>query len=533
MNLTDPFGQDGPSVITEPPRRLECDVAIIGSGVGGGTMAWALRDSGARVLLIEQGDFLPREWQNWSARAIHQESHYRNSDPWVGPDGVSAVPGNYHYVGGSSKLYGATMPRLRPQDFGELQTADGLSPAWPLTYDELEPYYQRAEELFWVHGDNDDTAVPRSQPYPYPPLPHEPAIQRLVKGLSRQGLHPFHLPQAVDWRDGGACVLCRTCDSYACMLDAKGEADVCAVRPALQSPTVRLLTNAAVRRVVTNDGGDSVTGLEVAHKRGAVSVTASKYVLAAGAVNSAALLLRSRGPHAPEGVANGSGMVGRNYMAHPSSFVVGVRPTRENRLVYEKTVGFNDWYFAGPTTPHPLGHVQALGKLQGRTIASARRWVPEPILEWMTQRSVELIAMTEDIPSPDSRVTVDAEGRIHLDWKVTNLAAHEELVKRTARAMRRSGYPLVFTQRLPWFATSHQCGTATMGADPSASVVDPQCKSHDVDNLWIADSSVFPSSAAVNPALTIAANVLRISAGVAGVDALAEAGRSTTSTPAE
>jgi choline dehydrogenase-like flavoprotein len=512
MNTNDVFAQGRPTVITDPPRQVECDVAIIGSGIGGGTLAWALRDAGARVLLIEQGDFLPREWQNWSAQAVHQESHYRNSDPWIGPDGSAPVPGSYHYVGGASKFYGATLPRMRPQDFGEVQTADGVSPAWPFTYDELEPHYQRAEELFWVHGDYSDTAAPRSQPYPHPALEHAPAVERLAARLRRQGLSPIQLPQAVDWRGGGACVLCRTCDSYPCMLDAKGDADVCAVRPALESATVRLLTNAAVRRVATNGEGSSVAQLEVAHRSGALTVTAGRYVLAAGAVNSAALLLRSRDSDSPDGVANSSGMVGRNYMAHPSTFVVGVLPTRENRIVYAKTLAFNDWYYAGADTRYPLGHVQMLGKLQGRTIKSQRRWIPEPILEWMTQRSVDLIAMTEDLPNPDSRVTVDTAGRIHLNWRETNVQSHSELVRRTARALRRSGYPLVFTQRLPWSAPSHQCGTAAMGADPKTSVVDAGCRTHDLDNLWILDASVFPSSAAVNPALTVAANVLRVAA---------------------
>jgi choline dehydrogenase-like flavoprotein len=513
MSGSDPFAPEAPEVITEPGRRLDCDVAIIGAGVGGGTMAWALRDSGARVLILEHGDFLPREWQNWSARAVHHDGRYRNSAAWVGPDGVAAVPGNYHYVGGSSKLYGATLPRLRPPDFGEVHTRDGVSPAWPVTYRQMEPFYERAEELFWVHGDDSDAdGAPRAHPFPFPALAHEPPIARLARRLQRQGLHPIHLPQAVDWRPGGKCVLCRTCDSYSCLVDAKGDADVCAIRPALQSPTVRLVTNAEVRRIVTGDDGSSVTRLEVGHASGPLTVTAARYVLAAGAVNSAALLLRSRGPASPDGVANRSGMVGRNYMAHPSTFVVGVLPARENHITYEKTLAFNDWYFAGPTTEFPLGHVQNVGKLQGWTIKSHRRWVPRSILEWMTERSVDFIAMTEDLPHPDSRVTVDDAGQIHLNWFATNVESHAELVRRTVRALRRCGYPFVFTQRLPWSATSHQCGTAAMGADPATSVVDPDCRSHDVDNLWIVDTSVFPSSAAVNPALTVAANVMRVAA---------------------
>lgn len=508
---SDPFTDNASKVISDPADRIDCDIAIVGSGVGGATLAWALRNSGARILVVERGDFLPREWQNWSPRAIHYESRYRNSDPWIGPDGKAVVPGNYHYVGGSSKLYGATMPRFRESDFGEVRTRDGTSPAWPITYADLEPYYGRAEELYWVHGDETDPTGPwRSTPYPFPALAHEPPIDAVAHRLADQGLHPFSLPQAVDWRPGGRCVLCRTCDAYSCILDAKGDADVCAMRPALQSPTVRLLTNADVRTIATNADGSTVNHLDVAHRTRKIRVHAARVVLAAGAVNSAALLLRSKTPRLPHGIANSSDLVGRNYMAHPTTFVVGIRPTRAHGMAYQKTLGINDWYHAGPDTEFPLGNIQALGKLQGWTIKPQRPAIPHEILEWMTQRSVDFLAETEDLPVRDSRVTVDDAGRVHLDWRDTNLASHRELVCRTARAIRRCGYPLIFTQRLPWSASSHQCGTATMGEDPVRSVVSPGCRAHDTDNLWITDASVFPSSAAVNPALTIAANALRV-----------------------
>jgi len=511
---SDPFGEGTPPVISDPPERISCDIAIVGSGVGGATLAWALRDSGARVLVLERGDFLPREWQNWSAREIHHESRYRNSDPWIGPDGKPAIPGNYHYVGGSSKLYGATMPRFRESDFGEVRTREGISPAWPVSYAEMEPHYGTAEQLYWVHGDDSDPTAPwRSRPYPYPPLPHEQPIAKIRRRLQRQGLRPFALPQAVDWRAEGRCVLCRTCDAYPCILDAKGDADVCAMRPALESPTVRLITNADVRTIAAGDDGSAINHLDVAHRSRKIQVSATRYVVAAGAVNTAVLLLRSRTRGRPDGIANSSGMVGRNYMAHPTSFVVGVLPTKANRLVFQKTLGINDWYHAGPSTEFPLGNVQALGKLQGWTIKSQRRAIPHGVLEWMTQRSVDFLAETEDLPLPESRVTVDETGRVHLNWVASTVESHQALVRRTAHAIRKCGYPFIFTQRLPWAASSHQCGTATMGDDPARSVLTKDCKAHDVENLWIVDSSVFPSSAAVNPALTVAANALRVANG--------------------
>jgi choline dehydrogenase-like flavoprotein len=500
------FAPEAPRVAaTDLGDSVECDIAIIGAGVGGATLAWALRESGARILVIEQGDFLPRERENWSPRAVHREGRYKNSAYWLDDEGNEFQPGNYHYVGGSSKLFGATMPRFREFDFGEVELADGTSPAWPVSYAELEPYYCRAEELYWVHGGKGDpTEPPRSAPFPFPPLPHDPAIAKFARQLTKQGFRPFTLPQSVDWRAGGRCVLCGTCDAYPCMVDAKGDADVCAMRPALESGNVKLMTNASVARIVTD--GDVVSGLEVERGGARLTVKADRYVAAAGAVNTAALLLRS----GPDGIANSSGMVGRNYMGHPTTFIVGARPGRDLRITFQKTLGLNEWYTATADSPHPLGNVQSLGKLYGESIKAARPWAPLAVLSAFCRRSVDLLAQSEDLPLPSNRVSLDAAGRIHLRWKPTGLKGHEELVSRTAKAVRRAGFPFVFKQNLGVVATSHQCGTARMGIDRTDSVVDPTGRSHDLKNLWITDSSVFPSSAAVNPALTIAALSLRV-----------------------
>ncbi len=503
--MSDVFSAGAPSVL--PPDHagdVECDVAIVGAGVGGATLAWALRESGARVLVLEQGDFLPRERQNWSPKAVHREGRYKNSPQWIDGHGNEFQPGTYHYVGGSSKLYGATMPRLREHDFGEVELKDGTSPAWPVTYAEMEPYYTRAERLYWVHGgDRDPTEPPRSAPYPFPPVPHDRAISRVSDSFAKQGLRPFELPQAVDWREGGRCVLCETCDSYSCLVDAKGDADVCAMRPALTSPNVKLMTKAAVKRVVTGDGGGAIERLEVNHRGSDLNVKAARYVVAGGAVNTAALLLRSGG------VANSSDQVGRNYMGHLTTFVIGSRPGRDLNIQYEKTLGLNDWYSAGPNTPYPLGNVQGLGKLFGDTIKAARPWAPTALLSAICRRSVDFLAQSEDLPREWNRVEVDRAGRIHLNWEPTGTEAHAELVTHTKKAIRRAGFPFVFTQQLGIVATSHQCGTARMGEDPATSVVDPNLRAHGVENLWIVDASVFPSSAAVNPALTIASLALR------------------------
>jgi choline dehydrogenase-like flavoprotein len=503
------------AVISAQHRDLDCDVAIIGSGMGGATTAYALRDSGAKVVVIEQGDFLPRERENWMPQAVHQQSRYKNSAEWIdGLTGKPFVPGTYHYVGGCTKFYGATLPRFREADFSEMRHADGLSPAWPISYQELEPFYTEAERIFWVHSDGDDPTEPiHSAGFPFPAVPHEPTIAELARRLRKQGLRPFSLPTAVDWRRQGRCVRCGTCDSYPCMVDAKGDADVAAIRPALNSGNVTLLTNATVKRIATRGQGNEISHLEVQGPDVRFNVRASRYVLAGGAVNSAALLLRSRDAASPDGVANSSGQVGRNYMAHISTFLVAARPGRETSAVFEKTLGINDWYLAGPTTEFPLGNVQGLGKLYGATIKAARPWAPLDVLNWILRRSVEFFIETEDLPLAENRVEIDSQDRIKLTRKPTNTGPHAELVKRTSRALRRAGYPFVFTQALDIAAASHQCGTIRMGTDAAANPLNRDCRAHDVENLWVLDTSVFPSSAAVNPALTAAANALRVVAG--------------------
>jgi choline dehydrogenase-like flavoprotein len=508
------FGGNSPAVVTEPPDELECDIVVIGSGMGGGTLAYALRNSGARVLIVEQGDFLPKEFANWSPDAVHVQGHYKNSAVWYEESGRAFVPGNYHYVGGSTKMYGATLPRLREHDFGEVEHPDGVSPAWPFSYDDLEQHYAEAERIYWVHGrkGEDPTEPWRSTDYPFPPVPYEPAVAAFAASAREQGLRPFALPQAIDLREGGKCVRCPTCDAFPCLVDAKGDADVSAVRPALQSPTVRILTRTEVKRLRTTPTGAKVIAAEATHRGRDITLRARRFVVAAGAANTTALLLHSRSDANPGGLANRSDQVGRNYMTHVTSFFLAVDPRRTNDDVYQKTLGINDWYMAGPDSRYPLGNVQGLGKLRGAMVKNARPMIPMAILDAVTHRTLDLFLQTEDLPLPENRIRLDASGRIVVSRRATNLSAHRELVARMRRVARKAGYPIVLHQELGIEATSHQCGTARMGQDGADSVVDPYCKAHDVENLWIVDSSTFPSSAAVNPALTVAAIALRVAA---------------------
>jgi choline dehydrogenase-like flavoprotein len=512
--MTGVFGPGSPSIVEAVDGGVvDCDVAVIGSGMGGATLAHALRDSGARVLVVERGDFLPREEANWSPAEVFVNGRYKNAERWIDAStGQPFAPGVHYYVGGNTKVFGACLPRFRERDFDVIEHHDGVSPAWPVTYAEMEPYYARAEHLYRVHGDarEDPTEPWRSGGYPFPPLPHEPPIADLAEAMTAQGLHPFTMPMGVDLREGGTCVRCRTCDGFPCLLGAKSDADVCAMRPALDSPAVRLLTRTAVVRLGTTADGRVVTEATAVRDGTTIRIRAGRFVVSCGAVNSAALLLRSGSDRHPRGLANSSDLVGRNYMVHNSTFFVGVDPRRRNTTSFQKTLGLNDWYQAGPDTPYPLGNLQMLGKLQAPMVRAARRWVPMPVLEYMTSRSVDVYLTTEDLPSRDNRVVAGAGGEITVHWRANNLAPHRERVHRVTRTVRRAGYPLIFTERMGVETNSHQCGTAVMGTDPAHSVLDPTCRAHDLDNLWVVDSSCFPSSAALNPALTIAANALRV-----------------------
>jgi choline dehydrogenase-like flavoprotein len=514
--VTDLFAQGAPAVAGPIEGDVvDCDVAIIGSGMGGATMAWALRRSGARVIVVERGDFLPREEANWSPSEVFLSGRYRNAEPWIDETtGRSFAPGVHYYVGGNTKVYGACLPRFREEDFGKLEHEDGISPKWPFGYADIEPYYGEAERLYVVHGSGteDPTEPWRSSAYPFPPLPHEPAVQELATALRRQGLRPYSMASGVDRRDGGRCIRCRTCDGFPCKVDAKADADVFAMRPALEADSVRLVTRALCTRLEASPDGRRVAEAGLVRDGRRLRLRADRFVVACGAVNTAALLLRSGSDRHTQGLANSSGLVGRNYMVHNSTFFMGVDPRRRNTVAFQKTLGLNDWYLGGRDHPFPLGNVQMLGKLQGPMLKAARRWLPMAVADYIASHSIDVYLTTEDLPDPANRVAVGPDGQIHVTWKPNNLRPHRALIRAMTRAVRRAGYPLVLTKRMDIATNSHQCGTAVMGHDPVRSVLNAGCRAHDVDNLWIVDSACFPSSAALNPALTIAANALRVAA---------------------
>lgn len=493
-------------------EKLSADIAIVGTGMGGGTLAYALRNSGAKVLLIERGDYLPQEAENWDPRAIFEGKRYRTRETWLDGEGKPFAPGVHYFVGGNSKVYGGALPRFRAEDFGELVHVDGTSPAWPISYEDLEPYYARAEEVYGVHGAarTGPTESPRSSPYPLPPVPHEPYIEDLARKLREQGLQPSTIPMSIECYSGGRCSWVKTCDGFPCRQLAKGEADVSCVRPALGSENVRLLTKTFVRRLSTDRDGGRVTHIEAERDGRSLTVEADRFVVACGAANSAALLLRSADAAHPGGLANSSDLVGRNYMVHNNSALMAINPLRRNPTTTQKTLAINDFYFGAPDWPYPMGNMQLLGKLQAGMLSAEAPWLPRPVLQAVANRSVDWWIMSEDLPDPHNRVTLAPNGQIRVDWKPNNLAAHAKLVQKATRMLRKAGYPLIQARRLGIETNSHQCGTLRFGADPQTSVLDPLCKAHDLENLYVMDSSFFPSSGAMNPGLTIAAQALRV-----------------------
>lgn len=482
---------------------LETTVAIVGSGMGGATTAYGLAKAGIDCLVIERGDFVKKEDANWSAREIFINQKYKPNEKWLDQDGKEFTPGLHYIVGGNTKVYGASLPRFRESDFEEIKHKEGISPAWPFTYNDLEPYYCQAEQLYKVHGTTgeDPTEPKRSKPFPYPPLAHEPYIANLLERLKKAGVKPHSNYMGVDLASDGACIRCGTCDGFICKLDAKSDAQTCALSPAIKTGHVKLERNLKVTKVVSN--GRKVEYLLAERDGNEVKIYAKKYVLSLGAVNTAALLLRSGQ------VANSSGLVGRNFMMHNNAHIAAFDARKTNDVTFQKTLSFSDWYFDGGNG-YPLGSVQLIGKVQGIMMKSYVTKVPLPILNYIANRSVEFVVMNEDLPSLSNRVEITKNGGIQIFRKALNTSAHKEMMRKTKRVLRKAGFQGIFVQPFDISMNSHQCGTSVAGVNPKNSVVDQYCKSHDLDNLYLIDGGFFPSSAAMNPALTIAAQALRV-----------------------
>ena len=475
-------------------------------------MAHALADTSARVLLVERGDFIPQEEENWNPEAVWKHLRYQTTEMWVDERGREFRPYTHYCVGGNTKFWGSVLYRLRREDFQAVEHEDGLSPAWPIDYDTLAPYYDRAEQLYHVRGAHGlDPTEPERGPFPYERVPHAEGMELIVRKLAEMGLHPSPLPLGLQ-RPGEAngCLLCNTCNSFACKVHAKSEADVICVRPAVRRSNVTLWTNACVRRLITDERGNRLEAAEVERDGRIERVMAPIFVVSAGALNSAALLLHSKNDRHPDGLANSSGLVGRRYMAHLATMMQGFHPFKRNTTVFQKTVAVNDFYLKGPNTTYPLGAIQSQGRTHGVMAQTVVPWVPLWAYDAWVARGVDWLVMSEDLPVPENRITLTRDGKIQLHYTPNNLKAHRRLVKETKRILRRLGFPIVMKHSHGTRNTTHQCGTLVFGTNPNESVLDTFCRTHDVENLFVVDASFFPSSAAVNPGLTIIAQALRV-----------------------
>ena len=503
------------------------DVIVIGSGAGGGTLAHTLAPSGKRILLLERGDFLPRSMDNWDPKAVFEDGKYISPDTWYDADGKPFQPQVHYFVGGATKLYGAALYRLRPGDFGEVKHVDGVSPAWPLSYDDFEPWYTKAEWLYQVHGNGgeDPTEGHRSKPYPWPAVSHEPRLDEIYTAMQRGGYHPFHAPCGVLLNEAdeprSQCIRCTWCDGYPCLVHAKSDAEVIAVRPIMAQPNVTLLVNAEVTKLETDASGRTVTGVVVTRGGAREEYSADVVVLSAGAANTAKVLLASANERHTNGLANASSQVGRNYMFHNCKAVVALGKER-NDTVFQKTLGLNDFYSATDDYQWPAGNIQMVGKSNAEAMKGEEpkltMLAPHWSLEETAKHAVDFWLTTEDLPVADNRVTLNGDGNVHLAYKATNNEEADRLLHELEKLLNHVGFAqhhvlsknFYMHMDISTAGVAHQAGTARFGTDPSSSVLDVNCKAHELDNLYVVDTSFFPSIGAVNPALTAMANAIRV-----------------------
>ncbi|MGB8702795.1 MAG: GMC family oxidoreductase [Thermosynechococcaceae cyanobacterium] len=510
------------------------DLIIIGTGAGGGTLAYRMAQSGKKILILERGPFLPREKDNWSVQTVYRSDRYHNPEVWYDKNGKELHPGMSYFVGGNTKVYGAALFRLREQDFEAYSHKDGISPAWPLKYQDFEPYYVRAEQLYQVHGQSgeDPTEPFRSAEFPYPPVSHEPRIQEVAEVLKSKGLNPYHTPVGIRLNEAqrylSDCIRCNTCDGFPCLVQAKSDAEVSSVRPVMGQSNITLLTEAKVLKLHTSPTGREISSVEVEVKdpdSGQVHLqqfSGEMVAIACGAVNSAALLLKSANEHHPNGLANRSDLVGRNFMKHVLGSIIGVSK-KPNPTAFQKTLSINDFYWGDGEYPYPLGQIQTLGKVSKEALEGNPKAYAPLTPEEVASHSIDWWLTVEDLPDPNNRIRVDGD-KIILDYTENNTEPYERLEQRWIDILKSIecgqdimpncsyfvGAGKTYKGKLPLDGVGHQVGTCRFGEDPTNSVLDLNCRTHDIDNLYVVDGSFFCSSGAVNPTLTIIANALRV-----------------------
>ncbi len=507
------------------------DVIIIGTGAGGGTLAYRLAPTGKKILVLERGDFLPREKDNWNVLEVYQKERYHANEEWYDKNGVGFRPQTGYWVGGNTKLYGAALLRLRERDFEQVIHKGGISPAWELKYSDFEPYYTQAEKLYDVHGERgeDPTEPPCNTAYPYPPVSHQQDMQAIADDIGKMGYYPFHLPLGLKLNEAdrtlSPCIRCDTFDGFPCLVHAKADAEVNAILPIREAyPNLTLMTNAKVLKLHTSESGRQVTAVETDVNGELHHFAANIVVVACGAINSAVLLLRSANDQHPHGLANSSDQVGRHFMKHQANALLAIG-TEPNQAKFQKTIAVNDFYWGEPDFPYPMGMVQNTGNVLADMIPAEAppmlapyvKLIPELVLHLIAERSVGWWLQTEDLPDPNNRVRVVGD-KIYLDYTINNNEAADRLSHRWTSVLKsvERGFKHVIPfsiyprNHVPVQAVAHQCGTCRFGSDRKTTVLDLNCRTHDIDNLYVVDGSFFPSNSGVNPTLTIMANALRV-----------------------
>lgn len=500
------------------------DIIIIGTGSGGSTMAYKLAPSGKRILILERGGFIPKEKQNWDAHEVVTVGRYRPHEEWLDENDKPFKPFIHYNVGGNSKMYGAALFRFRESDFEQVQHYGGTSPEWPIKYDAYEPYYTIAEQLYSAHGKRgvDPTEPWATSEYPLPPLSYEPLIKELNENLEQLGLQPFPLPMGIklpqDFTQTESPVMLENFDGFPDPTDSKADGHTMALRPALQNKNVTLITHAYVEKLDTDASGKRVNKVHAIIHGEKIIFDADIVIVACGAVNSAALMLRSANEKHPNGLANSSGQVGRNLMLHHNGCLVAFLKDKINDCVFQKSLGIADFYNGADDSEFPLGEIQLMGRNDEDTIMwLAEKIYPGKSYEELKQMTLDFWLTAEDLPSPENRVELTKDGQIKVYYKRTNYTAYERLKEKLKEVLAKVGKLDDRFADIQWAGydldvsgMSHQNGTLRFGTDPQTSVLDLNCKAHDVENLYVVDASFFVSCGAFNPSLTIAANALRV-----------------------
>jgi choline dehydrogenase-like flavoprotein len=526
-------------------ERIEWDVIVVGTGMGGGTLGYRLARSGRRVLFVEKGrstlpgtpgtirSAMPELAEPLAARSA--EAYYdalaragRSTDEVEDISGRTPkrfVPFIGSGTGGSSALYGMVCERFFADDFTPRKNfptpGDSTVPeAWPVTYDEMAPWYAEAEKLLRVRGQPDPLRPEAAENN----LPAAPPFSRdnqpLVDYLTGRGLHPYHLPMACNYtRD------CTTCQTYLCDRLCKNDAALNCVLPAVTEHGAQLLTDCRVLRL----DADRTRVREVIcqHRSGVLSLKAKAVVLAAGALATPVLLLNSRSGDWPRGLANGSDLVGRNLMRHLLE-PIEIWPRSDSRITAaNKEIGLNDFYFFQGQkygTVQSFGAIPPMEWLANRPGSRGKALrLMNPVVRRIYERfltgGLVLAAMMEDLPYLENRVllsdrpSADGRQRLRIQYRLRASEIERRAVfLRLLRDVLQPFRKITLGSGRDNTNLGHVCGTCRFGTDPRSSVLNSQNRAHEVDNLYVVDTSFFPSSAGLNPSLTVAANALRVAA---------------------